>query len=68
MDVSVPKVTRLRYIKSKDPAMFQAWLDALGVRIQVYGCPQYDGKVWWLWFVPNDKGGDISSIDLDEVL
>lgn len=38
--------------------------NSLGVRIQVYGSPQWDGKKWYLWFVPNDEGADIKSIDL----
>jgi hypothetical protein len=62
-----PKTTRLRFAKSKDPAMLSAWLDALGGRVQVYGCPQFDGKRWVLWFVPSDEGNDINSIDIDEV-
>lgn len=63
-----PKETRLRYAKSKNPEAFQTWLDALGVRIQIYGSPQWDGRAWFLWYVPKDDGADIPSIDLDEVM
>ncbi len=61
-----PKFTRLRFAKSKDPVMLIAWLEALGVRVQIYGSPQWTGEAWYLWFVPGDLGSDINSIDLDE--
>lgn len=64
----LPQFTRLRFAKSKDPSLFQDWLESLGVRVQIYGSPQFDGESWTLWFVPDDRGVDIESINLDEVL
>lgn len=64
----LPKFTRLRFAKSSDPAIFQEWLESLGVRVQIYGAPQFDGASWFLWFVPDDRTEDVNSIDLDEVL
>lgn len=61
-----PKHTRLRYAKSREPEMLIDYLEALGSRVQIYGAPQFDGKAWWLWFVPDDRGADVVSIDLDE--
>lgn len=40
------------------------FLDNLGVRVQIYGQPVWDGKSWTLWFVPSDEGPDIKSIDI----
>lgn len=65
--MDLPKVTRLRYLKSRKPERFQEFLTALGVRVQVYGQPVWDGKSWWLWFVPDDRGEDLPSVNLDEV-
>lgn len=63
--MELPKVTRLRYIVATDPNNIVLFLGQLGVRVQVYGAPVFDGKKWWLWFVPDDRGDDIQSIDLD---
>lgn len=65
--MEIPKVTRLRFARSSDPAMLQAWLESLSVRVQIHGCPQWDGKAWWLWFIPDDRGADIPSMDLDSI-
>lgn len=62
-----PKFTRLRFAKAKNPELFESYLTALGVRIQIYGSPQWDGKAWTLWFVPDDQGLDIPSINLDKI-
>lgn len=66
LDQGVPIHTRLRFAKSSDPQMFQMWLERLGSRVQIYSM-QWDGKAWYLWFVPDDRGADIASIDLDEI-
>lgn len=60
-----PVTTRLRFAFTKDPLRIPQWLNTLGVRIQIYGSPIWDGKKWYLWFVPNDEGQDIAPIDLD---
>lgn len=59
------KTTRLRYIKAKDPNLIVEFLNRLGVRVRVYGSPQWNGKSWFCWFVPDDRGADIKSVDLD---
>ncbi len=59
-------VTRLRYAKSRNPDLFEIYLSRLGVRVSIYDIV-YDGKKWFVWFVPDDRGRDIKSIDLDEV-
>lgn len=59
-----PRTTRLRYVIAKNQQTLQGFLDRLGVRVQVYGAPVWDGKFWTLWFVPNDDGADIKSMDL----
>ena len=63
----MPSYTRLRFAKSRKPELLQQWLKLLGVRVQIYGAPVYDGKAWYLWFVPDDSGEDINSIDLDQI-
>lgn len=64
--MELPKHTRLRFAKAKDPATLIEWLEALGIRVQIYGAPVWDGKRWTLWFVPDDRGVDVLSINLDE--
>ncbi len=61
------KTTRLRWVSSKDANNLSLWLDKLGTRVQIYGAPQWNGKQWFLWYVPNDFGADIKSIDLDSL-
>ncbi len=63
--MATPTHTRLRYVKSKDPDLIVGFLEKLGRRVRIYGAPQYDGKSWYCWFVPNDMGADIRSVDLD---
>lgn len=63
--MSGPKTTRLRFVTAKAPEDLVAFLDSLGVRVQIYGQPVWNGKKWFLWFVPSDAGGDIPSVDLD---
>ena len=61
------QTTRLRYISAKNPETIQAFLDGLGIRVQIYGQPiPHKGK-WYLWFVPSDDGADIQSQDLGEI-
>lgn len=59
-----PETTRLRFVSAKDPQVLVDFLDSLGVRIQVYGAPTWNGKRWFMWFVPSDFGADIQSIEL----
>ena len=59
-----PSVTRLRFVSAKKPKQLVDWLSLLGVRVQIYGQPVWDGKKWYLWFVPNDMGADIPSREL----
>lgn len=59
-----PSVTRLRYVIAKAPADLVDFLTSLGRRVQIYGAPVWDGKRWVLWFVPDDRGADIQSVDL----
>lgn len=60
-----PGITRLRYAKSKDPDMFQPFLETLGYRVQIYQMLEQKG-VWYLWFVPDDdRSTVVDNIDLD---
>jgi len=60
----LPKVTRLRYAVAKTQQDLVDFLESLGRRVQIYGAPVWDGKRWTLWFVPDDRGQDIQSVDL----
>jgi len=62
--MSKPITTRLRYASAKKPEVLVQFTNSLGVRVQIYGAPQWDGKKWYLFFVPSDDGADIKSIDL----
>lgn len=66
-NANIPKYTRLRFAKSRSPELLSAYLQRLGRRVQVYGAPVWNGKAWFLWFVPDDRGADIKSIDLDDL-
>lgn len=59
-----PDTTRLRFVSSKDPKALIQFLDSLGVRVEVKGNPVFNGKKWFLWFIPSDKGADVKSIEL----
>lgn len=59
-----PKHTRLRWVASSDKKLIVEWCNTLGARIEIKGCPQWDGKAWVLWFVPDDNGPDIPSGNL----
>ncbi len=54
----LPKTTRLRFVRSKKADNLILFLENLGVRVQIYGAPVWDGKKWYLWFVPDDRGED----------
>ena len=56
-----PKTTRLRYVASPDKDLLVKYCDTLGARIEIKGSPQFDGKQWVLWFIPDDNGSDITS-------
>lgn len=61
-----PRTTRLRYVASRDPNRLVEFLNSIGFRVQIYGSPQWNGKKWFLWFVPPDEIGiDIVPQDLD---
>lgn len=61
----VPSVTRLRYVSARKPAELVQYLTLLGFRVQIYGNPVWDGKRWYLWFVPpDDDRKDVKNIDL----
>lgn len=62
-----PKTTRLRYVIAKSCKDIEIYLNNLGTRVQIYGCPVYDGANWVLWYVPSDMGPDIPSIDLTKL-
>lgn len=64
-NASIPKHTRLRYVRSRDPELIQQFLEAVGVRVQIYGAPVWTGESWFLWFIPDDRGADINSVNLD---
>jgi len=59
-----PITTRLRFVSAKKPEQLVEFLNRLGMRVQVYGQPVWDGKRWVLWFVPSDAGPDILSANL----
>jgi hypothetical protein len=60
-----PATTRLRYVSAKRPELLVLFLSRLGFRVQIYGSPVWDGKRWFLWFVPpDDIAIDIKSVDL----
>lgn len=59
----LPKVTRLRYVSAKNKQDIISFLDKLGRRVQIYSIV-LENKKWVLWFVPDDRGSDIKSIDL----
>lgn len=61
-----PATTRLRYVKASAASQVVAFLDKLGVRVQIYGCPVWvpSEKAWYLWFVPSDDGADIKSVEI----
>ena len=61
---NLPKFTRLRFVTAKDPNKIVSFLEAIGTRVQIYGSPVWDGKKWFLWFVPNDRGIDVESKNL----
>lgn len=60
----LPKTTRLRFVSAKKPEQIQQFLGLLGKRVQIYGSPVWDGKKWYLWFVPDDRSDDVKSVSL----
>lgn len=59
-----PRITRLRWVSSKDPETIEAFVSGLGIRIQIYDL-EYANNKWYLWFVPDDLKNDVRSGDLD---
>lgn len=62
--MATPITTRLRFVSAKKPEQLVQFLGLLGRRVQLYGNPVWDGKRWFLWFVPSDDGEDIPSRNL----
>jgi len=62
----LPQTTRLRWVKAKKPETLQAFCDKLGKRIEIKTVVK-DGSYWFMWFVPDDKKGDVPSGTLKEV-
>lgn len=62
----LPQTTRLRYVYSKNPKTIVKFCDSLGKRIEVKQIV-FDGSLWFLWFVPDDKKNDVPSGQLKEV-
>lgn len=62
--MELPQITRLRFVSAKKPEQIQQFLTLLGVRVQIYGSPVWDGNRWYLWFVPDDRKDDIQSVNL----
>lgn len=63
---SLPATTRLRYVAAKKPETIVAFLNNIGMRVQIYGSPVWDGTRWTLWFVPpDDIHKDIQSVRID---
>lgn len=60
-----PKHTRLRYVASKERDIVVSFFEALGRRVLIYGSPQWDGERWTVWFVPDDRGADVTGGVLD---
>lgn len=59
----LPKHTRLRYVTARKKQDIVQFLQLLGKRVQIYSI-QKDGQRWVLWFVPDDRGADVASVDL----
>lgn len=56
----LPKTTRLRWVSAKKPETIQAFCDTLDKRVEVKNVVYANG-LWFLWFVPDDKRGDVKS-------
>lgn len=56
----LPKTTRLRWVSAKKPETLQAFCDTLDKRVEVKNVVYANG-LWFLWFVPDDKRGDVKS-------
>lgn len=62
--MAVALTTRLRFVSARRPEQIVEFLNRLGFRVQIYGSPVWDGKRWFLWFVPPDNGADVKSSSL----
>jgi len=61
----LPQTTRLRFVSAKNPKTLTAFCDSLGKRIEIKQIV-FDGNLWFLWFIPDDKKSDIQSGQLKE--
>ena len=60
-----PISTRLRHISSKSIDEIEIFLSRLGFRVQIYGSPVWNGKKWFVFFVPpDDTNVNFNSVDL----
>ena len=59
-----PQITRLRWVRARNPETLEQFLRDLGARVQIYQIVFQGGK-WYLWFVPDDFKMDVRSGDLD---
>lgn len=53
--MSKPITTRLRFVSAASPERIVEYLDRLPYRVQIYGAPVWNGRRWFLWFVPPDN-------------
>ena len=65
--VGLPRNTRLRFVRAREPEQLQAFCAKQKSRIQIYSIA-FDGKAWVMWFVPDDSKEDIKSLDLTKAL
>jgi hypothetical protein len=61
----LPKTTRLRFVYCPAMSGLSAFCDNLGKRIEIKTIA-WDGTNWVMWFVPDDKGNDVSSGKLNK--
>lgn len=60
--MSLPKLTRLRYVRARSPEDLESFFRSLGQRVQIYSINK-DKDKWVAWFVPGDRDPDIQSVD-----
>lgn len=59
-----PQTTRLRFVSAKNPEKVVEFFNRLGKRVEIKGSPVWDGKRWYVWFIPDDMKGDVPSVRL----
>ena len=60
-------VTKLRYIKSKNPDLVIEYTNKmLAYKVEIKGAPVFAENAWWLWFIlPDDLIKELPFGDLD---